>query len=140
HNRSANYLSIYCKEIKMDANDINRNPSEITKALQVISPTSRALPTSPGPYENSRYSPYGAANRAEEGVRLRDVWTAISKRRWLIVSIVLLVTATTAVMLARKPTFILPKPRFKSTQKIRRWVLPRARAARSSSITGRILL
>ena len=65
----------------MDANDINKNPSEITKALQVISSTSRALPTSPGPYENSRYSPYGAANRVEEGVRLRDVWTAISKRR-----------------------------------------------------------
>jgi capsular exopolysaccharide synthesis family protein len=38
---------------------------------------------------------------------LRDVWTAISKRRWLIVFIVLLITATTAVMLARKPDIYL---------------------------------
>src|SRR5437870_1143430 len=91
----------------MDANDVNKNPSEITKTLQVISSTSRGLPASPGPYENSRYSPYGAANRVEEGVRPRDVWTAVSKRRWLIVSIVLLVTATTAVMLARKPDIYL---------------------------------
>src|SRR6266496_4781835 len=90
----------------MDPKDIAKDSSEITRALQVIS-NARALPASPSPYDNSRYPGYGPANRVEEGVRLRDVWTAISKRRWLIVSIVLLVTATTAVMLARKPDIYL---------------------------------
>jgi len=91
----------------MDPKDITRDSLEITKALQVISNASRALPASPPPYENPRYPGYGPANRVEEGVRLRDVWTAVSKRRWLIVLIVLLVTATTAVMLARKPDIYL---------------------------------
>jgi capsular exopolysaccharide synthesis family protein len=84
----------------METNDSHKDPSEITKALQVISP--RPLPTAPTGYDTSRYG-YGPANRVEDGVRLRDIWTAISKRRWLIISIVLLVTATTSVMLARKP-------------------------------------
>jgi capsular exopolysaccharide synthesis family protein len=53
--------------------------------------------------ENGRYAGYGPPNRVEEGVRLRDVWSAISKRRWMIILIVVLVTAITAVMLARKP-------------------------------------
>src|SRR2546426_11215273 len=91
----------------MDPKDITKDSSEITRALQVISNASRALPASPPPYENSRYPGYGPGNRVEEGVRLRDVWTAISKRRWLIICIVLLVTATTAVMLARKPDIYL---------------------------------
>lgn len=90
----------------MDPNGIHNDPSEVTKALQVIS-TPRALPATPAPYDSVRYPGYGPANRVEEGVRLRDVWTAISKRRWLILSIVVLVTATTAVMLARKPDIFL---------------------------------
>jgi len=40
-------------------------------------------------------------------VRLRDVWTAISKRRWLIILIVIVITSVTAVMLARKPDIYL---------------------------------
>ncbi len=40
-------------------------------------------------------------------MRLRDIWTAISKRRWLILFIVMLITTTTAVMLARKPDIYL---------------------------------
>src|SRR4029079_2814129 len=53
--------------------------------------------------EGYGYAGYGPSNRVEEGVRLRDVWLAISKRRWMIALIALLITATTAVMLARKP-------------------------------------
>ena len=88
----------------MQTNDTHKDPSEITKALQVVSPG--GLPASSAGYDSSRYG-YGPANRVEEGVRLRDVWNASSKRRWLIISIVLLVTATTAVMLARKPDIYL---------------------------------
>ena len=57
--------------------------------------------------DSARYPGYGPSNRIDEGVRLRDVWIAISKRRWLIVFIVLLITATTAAMLARKPDVYL---------------------------------
>ncbi len=89
----------------MDTKNISEDPSEVTKALQ-ISTASRGLPAPPAPYDHYRYA-YGPASRSEEGVRLRDVWTAISKRRWLIASIVVLVTATTAVMLARKPDIYL---------------------------------
>lgn len=87
----------------LNGKDPVKEPSELSKALEVITTISRGLPASPPPPENQRYSNYGPPNPADEGVRLRDVWTAISKRRWLIVSIVLLVTAMTAVILARRP-------------------------------------
>jgi polysaccharide biosynthesis transport protein len=88
----------------MDERDNTKNPEELSKALAVISSMSRGLPAAVlPPAENGRYPGYGPPNRVDEGVRLRDVWVAISKRRWMIVMIVLLVTATTAVMLARKP-------------------------------------
>lgn len=91
-----------------DPNENGKAPSEIAKALAVISNVSRGLPASYAPAEDARYpGSYGPPNRVDEGVRLRDVWTAISKRRWLIVLIVVLVTATTAVMLARKPDIYL---------------------------------
>lgn len=87
-----------------------KDPAELTKALAVISSVSRGLPMPAQPAtENGRYPGYGygPSNRVDEGVRLRDVWVAISKRRWLIVFIALLVTVTTAVMLARKPDIYL---------------------------------
>ncbi|HYJ86799.1 MAG TPA: polysaccharide biosynthesis tyrosine autokinase [Pyrinomonadaceae bacterium] len=90
----------------MATNDNGKDSAEIAKALEVISSISRGLPASVPP-EYSRYPDYGPANRVDQGVRLRDVWSAISKRRWLIVSIVLLVTGITAVMLARKPDIYL---------------------------------
>jgi capsular exopolysaccharide synthesis family protein len=75
-------------------------------ALEVIPHNGARLPAEPLAGD-ARYPSYGPSNRLEEGVRLRDVWIAISKRRWLIVVIVLLITATTAVMLARKPDIYL---------------------------------
>jgi capsular exopolysaccharide synthesis family protein len=92
----------------MDPNENGNDSSEIAKALAVISNVSRGLPASFSPPEDTRYpSSYGPANRVDEGVRLRDVWTAISKRRWMILLIVVLVTATAALMLARKPDIYL---------------------------------
>src|SRR5258708_7350233 len=92
----------------MDPNENGKAPSEVAKALAVISNVSRGLPASFTGAEDNRYpGSYGAPNRVEEGVRFRDVWTAISKRRWLIVIIVSLITAVTAVMLARKPDIYL---------------------------------
>ncbi|MGH9874951.1 MAG: hypothetical protein ACRD9S_21050, partial [Pyrinomonadaceae bacterium] len=86
----------------MDAKKDSKDPSELAQALQVISSISRTLP-SPTQPENNGYASYGPPNRVDEGVRLRDVWVAISKRRWMIMLIVMLITTTTAVMLARKP-------------------------------------
>src|ERR1700682_2949378 len=92
----------------MDPNENGKDPSEITRALAVISNVSRGLPASYNAAEDARYpGSYGPPNRVDEGVRLRDVWTAISKRRWLIVMIVVLITTGTAVMLARKPDIYL---------------------------------
>jgi len=86
----------------MEESGNTKDPAELSRALAVISSISRGLP-SMGLPENSRYGGYGPPNRIDEGIRLRDVWVAISKRRWMIVLIVLLVTSVTAVMLARKP-------------------------------------
>jgi capsular exopolysaccharide synthesis family protein len=85
----------------MSDNQNRKEPAEITKALSVISNLSKSWPMMP-PAENGRYAGYGPPNRVDDGVRLRDVWSAISKRRWMIVLITLLVTAITSVMLARK--------------------------------------
>ena len=83
------------------------NLSQVPNALELIPRNSSGLPFEAPSVESSRYSSYGPPNRLDEGVRLRDVWIAISKRRWLIAFIVLLITATTAVMLARKPDIYL---------------------------------
>src|SRR6266446_3530864 len=92
----------------MDSNENGKAPSEIARALAVISNVSRGLPASFSAAEENRYpGSYGPPNRVDEGVRLRDVWTAISKRRWLIVLIVVFITTATAVMLARKPDIFL---------------------------------
>lgn len=90
-----------------DPNENGKAPTEIARALAVISNVSRGLPASYAPAEDAKYPSYGPPNRADEGVRLRDVWIAISKRRWMIAIIVILVTAVTAVMLARKPDIYL---------------------------------
>lgn len=90
-----------------DPNENGKAPTEIARALAVISNVSRGLPASYAPAEDARYPSYGPPNRGDEGVRLRDVWIAISKRRWMIAIIVILVTALTAVMLARKPDIYL---------------------------------
>ena len=91
-----------------DPNQNGKAPSEIAKALAVISNVSRGLPASYNAAEDNRYpGSYGPPNRVDEGVRLRDVWTAISKRRWLIILIVIVITSVTAVMLARKPDIYL---------------------------------
>jgi capsular exopolysaccharide synthesis family protein len=90
-----------------EPSEYSKDPAQLAKALEVISSISRHLPsTAPAP-ENLRSPGYDAPQVADEGVRLSDVWTAISKRRWLVVSIVLLVTITTAVFLARKPDIYL---------------------------------
>ena len=92
----------------MDEKEDTKNPSKPATALEMIPRSSGGLPSGvTSPMESSRYADSGLPNRVDEGVRLRDVWIAISKRRWLIVSIALLVTATTAVMLARKPDIYL---------------------------------
>src|SRR5262245_39742084 len=75
--------------------------SELVQALELISKVSRGLPAPPQSEVNG-YA-YGPPNRVEEGVRLRDVWQAVSKRRWMIILIVVLITSLTALMLARKP-------------------------------------
>jgi capsular exopolysaccharide synthesis family protein len=90
----------------MQLKENTKDSSALAKALEVI-PTNSRLPLEAPSAESARYSSYGPPNRIDEGVRLRDVWVAISKRRWLIVFIVLLITATTAVMLARKPDIYL---------------------------------
>src|SRR5229473_1837352 len=91
-----------------DPNENGEAPSELAKALAVISNVTRGLPASYAPAEDTRYpGSYGPPNRVDEGVRLRDVWTAINKRRWLIVLIVVFITTATAVMLARKPDIFL---------------------------------
>ena len=86
----------------MNPNEDNKD-SELAKALAVLSNASRSVPAQNGFADKSAYAGYGPPNRVEEGVRLRDVWTAISKRRWLIVFIVVLVTSMTAFFLARRP-------------------------------------
>jgi len=83
-------------------NKTPKEPADLSKALAVINSFSKSLSVPP-PAENGRYAGYGPPNGVEDGVRLRDVWSAISKRRWMIVMIVVLVTSITAVMLARKP-------------------------------------
>ena len=55
------------------------DPSELAKALEVISTISRGLPAPAPASENARYSGYGPPNRVDEGVRLRDVWTAMKR-------------------------------------------------------------
>jgi polysaccharide biosynthesis transport protein len=84
----------------MDAKRNAQDPAELAQALELISTVSRGLPAQA---ERNGYSVYGPPNRVEEGVRLRDVWQAISKRRWMIILIVILITSITAFMLARKP-------------------------------------
>lgn len=84
-------------------NKTPKEPADLSKALAVINSFSKSLSVAPPAAENGRYAGYGPPNGAEDGVRLRDVWSAISKRRWMIVLIVVLVTSITAVMLARKP-------------------------------------
>jgi len=92
----------------MDPIENEKPPSEIARALAVISNVSRGLPASFSAAEENRYpGSYGPPNRVDEGVKLRDVWTAINKRRWLIVLIVVFITTATAVMLARKPDIFL---------------------------------
>jgi polysaccharide biosynthesis transport protein len=94
----------------LDSKEKIKDRSDLAVALEVISSISRGLPATAPPPENSKYpsySSYGPTNGVDEGVRLRDVWTAISKRRWLVVFIVLLVTGTTAAILARKPDIYL---------------------------------
>ena len=86
----------------MDEQRNKKEPAQLTEALAVISNFSKSLPAI-APPDNGRYAGYGPPNRMDEGVRLRDVWSAISKRRWLIMLIVVVVTSITAVMLARKP-------------------------------------
>ncbi len=85
----------------MDNQDNGKERSELVRAFEAFSTISRGLPAHPP--ENPKYSGYGQPNRVDEGVRLRDVWMAISKRRWLIIGIVLFVTATTAFIMARRP-------------------------------------
>src|SRR5262245_11359858 len=93
----------------MDQQENAKGQTDLHNALALISSVSKGLPAAAfTPVENGRYpGSYGPPNRVEEGVRLRDVWTAISKRRWLIVLIVILITTATAVMLARKPDIYL---------------------------------
>lgn len=91
----------------MQQQENTNDRSELPNALEVIPSNSGELPSEAPAAESARYPSYGPPNRIEEGVRLRDVWIAISKRRWLIVFIVLLITTTTAVMLARKPDIYL---------------------------------
>lgn len=79
--------------------------SELVQALELISKVSRGLPANP-PAEGNSYA-YGPPNRVEEGVRLRDVWQAISKRRWMIILIIVFITSVTALMLARKPDIFM---------------------------------
>src|SRR5260370_38879865 len=101
-----------------DQNENGKAPSEFARALAVISNVSRGLPASYAPAEDTRYpGSYGPPNRVDEGVRLRDVWTAISKRRWMIVLIVVLVTATTAAMPARKPDIYLAETDYQCATK-----------------------
>src|SRR5262245_62041935 len=76
--------------------------SELVQALELISKVSRGLPAAPQSEVNG-YAAYGPPNRLDEGVRLRDVWQAVSKRLWMIILIVVLITSLTALMLARKP-------------------------------------
>src|SRR5215813_12977045 len=90
------------KEFVMDEHKDKREPAELTQALAVISNFSKSLPAV-GPPDNGRYAAYGPPNRIDEGVRLRDMWNAIIKRRWMILLIVVTITAIAAVMLARKP-------------------------------------
>src|SRR5947208_12591793 len=90
----------------MDPKGNSQDNVELAQALELISNISRRVPA-PVQTEMNGYSGYGPPNRVEEGVRLRDVWTAISKRRWMIAWIVVLITTITAVMLARKPDIYL---------------------------------
>jgi len=89
-------------DAKKNAQDAS---SELVQALELISKVSRGLPANP-PLEGNGYA-YGPPNRVEEGVRLRDVWQAISKRLWMIILIVVLITSITALMLARKPDIFM---------------------------------
>lgn len=89
----------------MQHQENNNHRTPVSNALEIVPSNSRPLSAESSYGESTRY--YGPSNRVEEGVRLRDVWIAISKRRWLIVFIVLLITATTAFMLARKPDIYL---------------------------------
>lgn len=86
----------------MDEHKDKREPADLTQALAVISNFSKSLPAMPPP-ENGRYATYGPPNRIDEGVRLQDMWSAIIKRRWMILLIMLTITSIAAVMLARKP-------------------------------------
>src|SRR6185436_19964834 len=105
HKHPTNLIQPLKTEMQPEEN--NNDPLEIPNALEVIRHNPGALPLEPSSATSARYPSYGPSNRLDEGVRLRDVWIAISKRRWLIVFIVLLITATTAVMLARKPDIYL---------------------------------
>src|SRR5260370_9856036 len=89
-----------------DPNENGKASSEFAKALAVISNVSRGLPASFAPAEDRYPNGYGPPNRVDEGVRLRDVWTAISNRRWMIVLIVVLFTATTAVNAAPQTSIL----------------------------------
>jgi capsular exopolysaccharide synthesis family protein len=91
------------QEIEVNNSDEDKDRTGLIRAFEAFSTFSKSLPPQAQPPENPRYAGYGYPNRAEEGVRLRDVWMAISKRRWLIVGIVMAVTATTAFIMARRP-------------------------------------
>lgn len=91
------------RKLDLDNSDNNKDRTELVKAFEVFSKLSRGLPSGAPPPDHPRYSNYGPGNRVDEGVRLRDVWMAISKRRWLIIGIVLVITATTAFIMARRP-------------------------------------
>src|SRR5258708_131126 len=77
-------------------------PVEIDRA-PIGEETALARPRYPAPYGTQAaygYN-YGYPNAEEEGMHLRDMWRIVRKRKWLVMSMTLIVTTVIAVQMYR---------------------------------------
>jgi capsular exopolysaccharide synthesis family protein len=83
-----------------------KEPSDLTKALEVILKNSTIEPTN-GSSRNGYATPpivsYGEENSPEGEMHLRDYWRTIRKRLWLIIGLALIVSSIAALRQAKEP-------------------------------------
>ncbi len=83
-----------------------KEPSDLTKALEVILKNSTIEPTN-GSSRNGYATPpivsYGEENSPEGEMHLRDYWRTIRKRLWLIIGLALIVSTIAALRQAKEP-------------------------------------
>lgn len=84
-----------------------KEPSDLAKALEVILKNSALEPTNNGSSHNGYATPpivaYGEEASPEGEMHLRDYWSTIRKRLWLIIGLALIVSTIAALRQAKQP-------------------------------------